>query len=98
MSLVAQSRTVSAQIRGPLERADLPGLYARICAQLAAVHGGTLVCDVAPVAVDAVAVEALARLQLGARRHGCRVLIANAPAELGALIRLFGLETVLVAA
>ena len=98
MSLVAQSRTVSAQIRGPLERGDLPGLYARICAQLAAVHGGTLVCDVAPVAVDAVAVEALARLQLGARRHGCGVLIANASAELGALIRLFGLETVLAAA
>ena len=98
MSLVVQSRTVYAQIRGPLERGDLPGLYARICAQLAATHGGTLVCDVAPVAVDAVAVEALARLQLGARRHGCRVLIANAPAELGALIRLFGLETVLAAA
>ena len=98
MSLVAQSRTVYAQIRGPLERGDLPGLYARICAQLAATHGGTLVCDVAPVAVDAVAVEALARLQLGARRHGCGVLIANASAELGALIRLFGLETVLAAA
>ena len=98
MSLVAQSRTVSAQIRGPLERGDLPGLYARICAQLAATHGGTLVCDIAPVAVDAVAVEALARLQLGARRHGCRVLMANAPSELGDLIRLFGLETVLAAA
>jgi len=95
---VAQSRTVYAQIRGPLERGDLPGLYARICAQLAATHGGTLVCDVASVAVDAVAVEALTRLQLGARRHGCGVLIANAPAELGALIRLFGLDEVLRAA
>ena len=55
-------------------------------------------CDVAPVAVDAVAVEALARLQLGARRNGCRVLIANAPQELGQLVRLFGLEEVLQAA
>jgi ABC-type transporter Mla MlaB component len=95
---VTQSRTVHAQIRGPLERRDLPGLYARICAQLAATHGGTLVCDVAAVAVDAVAVEALARLQLGARRHGCRVLIGNAPAELDELIQLCGLEEVLKAA
>jgi ABC-type transporter Mla MlaB component len=98
MSLVTESRTVYAQIRGPLERRDLPGLYARICAELAATHGGTLVCDVAPVAVDAVAVEALARLQLGARRHGCRALIANAPEELDELIQLFGLEEVLAAA
>jgi ABC-type transporter Mla MlaB component len=96
--MVAKSRTVYAQIRGPLERRDLPGLYARICAQLAAAHGGTLVCDVTAVAVDAVAVEALARLQLGARRRGCRVLIANAPAELDELIRLFGLEEALTAA
>jgi ABC-type transporter Mla MlaB component len=95
---VTQSRTVHAQIRGPLERRDLPGLYARICAQLTATHGGTLVCDVATAAVDAVAVEALARLQLGARRHGCRVLITNAPAELDELIQLFGLEEVLTAA
>jgi ABC-type transporter Mla MlaB component len=98
MSVVAKSRTVHAQIRGPLQRRDLPGLYARICAQLAATHGGTLVCDVAEVAVDAVAVEALARLQLGARRNGCRVVIADAPAELDELIQLFGLEEVLRAA
>ena len=98
MSVVAKSRTVYAQIRGPLERGDLRGLYARICAQLAATHRGTLICDVAAVASDAVAVEALARLRLGARRHGCGVLIANAPAELDELIRLFGLEEVLRAA
>jgi ABC-type transporter Mla MlaB component len=98
MSVVAKSRTVYAQIRGPLERRDLPGLYARICAQLAATNGGTLVSDVAAVEVDAVAVEALARLQLGAGRHGCRVLITNAPAELDELIELFGLEEVLTTA
>jgi ABC-type transporter Mla MlaB component len=95
---VTQSETVYALIRGPLERGDLPGLYRRICAQLAATHGGRLVCDVAEVAVNAVAVEALARLQLGARRHGCRVLVANAPAELDDLIELCGLEEMLTAA
>ena len=96
--MVAESRTVYAQIRGPLVRRDLPGLYARVCAELAAAAGGTLVCDVAPVAIDAVAVEALARLRLGARRHGCRVVISNAPKELRDLIALFGLEEVLAAA
>jgi ABC-type transporter Mla MlaB component len=50
------------------------------------------------VDVNAVAVEALARLQLGGRRNGCRVIIANAPDELGDLIALFGLEEVLAAA
>jgi ABC-type transporter Mla MlaB component len=95
---MTQSESVHAQIRGPLERRDLPGLYARICAQLAATQGGTLVCDVAEVAADGVAVEALARLKLGARRHGCRVLIANAPPELDDLIQLCGLEDVLTAA
>ena len=98
MSVVAQSRTVYARIRGPLERRDLPGLYARICGLLAAARGGTLVCDVREAPVDAVAVEALARLRLGARRHGCRVLIANAPQELGELVAFFGLEEVLPAA
>lgn len=98
MSVVAESMTVYAQIRGPLQRRELPGLYARICAHLAAARGGTLVCDVAQVAVDAVAIEALARLQLGARRHGCRVLMANAPKELDELAQLVGLEEVLVAA
>jgi ABC-type transporter Mla MlaB component len=95
---VTQSETVHALIRGPLDRRDLPGLYTRVCAQLAAARGGTLVCDVVEVAADVVAVEALARLQLGARRHGCRVLIANAPVELDELIQLCGLVGVLKAA
>jgi ABC-type transporter Mla MlaB component len=98
MSYVTHSETVHSQIRGPLARRDLPGLYARICAHLAATQGGTLVCDVAEVAADGVAVEALARMQLGARRHGCRVLIANAPTELDELIQLCGLEEALRAA
>jgi ABC-type transporter Mla MlaB component len=98
ISVVAESRTSHAQIRAPLRRSDLPGLYARICAQLAEARGGTLVCDVASIPVDAVAVEALARLKLGARRHGCRVVIANAPGALGDLAALFGLDELLAAA
>ena len=95
---MSPSGTVYARIRGPLRRGDLPGLYARICAELAATRGGTLVCDVGDVAVDAVAVEALARLQLGARRHDCWFVIANGSPELRGLVQLFGLEEVFRAA
>jgi ABC-type transporter Mla MlaB component len=95
---MARSPIVQAQIRGPLARRDLPGLYTRICGLLAEATGGVLLCDVGSVAVDAVAVEALARLQLGARRHGCRVRLENAPTELLELVAFIGLGKVLVAA
>jgi ABC-type transporter Mla MlaB component len=97
MSCMVRSPIVQAQIRGPLARRDLPGLYARVCALLAEAAGGVLLCDISGIAIDAVAVEALARLQLGARRHGARVRIKDAPAELSELLELFGLAEVLAA-
>jgi ABC-type transporter Mla MlaB component len=81
-------------IRGPLERSDLPGLYQRACAALAACPGELLVCDVRGVSADAVAVEALARLALGARRHRCRVELRGSSRELDGLIELAGLQAV----
>jgi ABC-type transporter Mla MlaB component len=94
---MAHSPIVQARIRGPLARRDLPGLYARVCGQLAQAAGGVLLCNISGIAIDAVAVEALARLHLGARRHRARVRIMNAPAELRELLELFGLAEVLVA-
>jgi len=82
-------------IRGPIARSDLPGLYRRACTALEACGNGVLVCDVAGVPVDAVAVDALARLALGARRHGCRVALRGASAELDELAELMGLAEVL---
>jgi len=90
-------RLVPVSIRGPLQRSDLPGLYARVCALFTANRAATLVCDVAEVAVDAVAVEALARLQLGARRHGCTVRLLSAPRELIDLASFMGLGEVVAA-
>jgi ABC-type transporter Mla MlaB component len=78
-------------IRGPLARPDLPGLYRRACAALEQCRDEVLICDVSAVPVDAVALEALARLALGARRHGCRVQLRGSTAELDALIELAGL-------
>jgi ABC-type transporter Mla MlaB component len=88
------SRKVAFAIRGPIARADLPGLCDRVCAILAG-HSGLVGCDVAGVPADAVTVDALARLQRGARSHDCRVVLCNASAELVQLIELMGLSNVL---
>lgn len=86
---------MSLAVRGPIRRGDLAGLCERMCRQLAA-HPGSLVdCDVAGVAVDAVSVDALARLQLGAQRQGCRILLCNASPELRQLVEVMGLTDVL---
>jgi ABC-type transporter Mla MlaB component len=89
--------TIDVAIRGPLRRSDLAGLYARACAVLAANAGAVLLCDVIGIAVDAVAVEALARLRLGARRHDCTVRLRNAPPELIDLVCFMGLEQLVAA-
>jgi ABC-type transporter Mla MlaB component len=82
-------------IRGPLRRADLPGLYTRVCLALDGQAGGVLVCDAAQVASDAIAVEALCRLRLGARRHGREVCLANASPGLLDLVTFLGLGDVI---
>jgi ABC-type transporter Mla MlaB component len=84
-------------IRGPLARDDLPGLYARACALLAQAPGGTVRCDVTGIAPDAVAVEALARLQLAARGNGQGVVLVGASANLLAVVDLVGLGAALPA-
>jgi ABC-type transporter Mla MlaB component len=53
------------------------------------------VCDVAGVAADAVTVDALARLQLAARRHACRIRLRGASAALSDLVAFMGLQDVL---
>jgi ABC-type transporter Mla MlaB component len=87
--------TVGIAIREPLGRADLPGLYARVCQLLEANAGGVILCDVAGVRADAVAVEALARLQLGARRHRCEFRLLDVSDPLREVVEFMGLGDVL---
>jgi ABC-type transporter Mla MlaB component len=82
-------------IRGPITRADLPGLCDRVCALLSENRAGTVHCDVAGVEPDAVTVDALARLQVAARRRGCQVRLRGASAELRELVDFMGLRDVL---
>jgi ABC-type transporter Mla MlaB component len=82
-------------IRGPIERSDLPGLCSRVCALLERNRTPNVFCDVCGVEPDAVTVDALARLQLAARRRGCQVRLCNASDELLDLVAFMGLTDVL---
>ena len=55
----------------------------------------TIVCDVRSVVPDGPALDALARLQLNARRLGLELLLCNASSELLELIAFAGLDEVL---
>ena len=95
MAAPAQS-TVAFAIRGPITRADLPGLCDRVCSLLESSAAGVAFCDVRSIDPDAVTVDALARLQLAAGRHACRVRLRGASDELVELLAFMGLRDVLV--
>lgn len=81
----------SIVLDGAIARSDVPLLCERLRA-LIEQHDLDLVdCEVSAVLVDLVAIEALARLQLTARRHGCRVCLVDASGELESLLVLCGL-------
>jgi ABC-type transporter Mla MlaB component len=92
---VSPGQTVAFAVGGPIARADLPGLCDRICALLSESGATVALCDVRGVEPDAVTVDALARLQLAARRLGCRVRLRNASPELRDLVLFMGLRDVL---
>ena len=87
--------TITFGIRGPIARADLPGLCDRVCRLLSDSHPQVAVCDVDGIAPDAVAVDALARLQLAAYRHGCKVRLQGTSPQLRRLVEFMGLNDVL---
>ena len=87
--------TLEFEIYGPIARDDLPGLCDRVCALLQESCAGVALCDVRGVEPDAVTVDALARLQLAARRHSCQVRLRHASEELLDLVAFMGLRDVL---
>jgi ABC-type transporter Mla MlaB component len=87
--------TIRFEIRGPIARADLPGLCERVCSLLSVSGAEVAICDVGSVGVDAVTVDALARLQLAARRHACEIRLCSAPPELLDLVSFMGLTNVI---
>jgi ABC-type transporter Mla MlaB component len=88
-------QTIAFVVHGPIARSDLPGLCDRVCALLEESQAVVALCDVSGVGPDAVTVDALARLQLAARRHGCQVRLRSASDKLLELLAFMGLSDVL---
>ena len=88
-------KAIAFAVHGPIARADLPGLCVRVCALLEQSSAGIAYCDVTGVEPDAVTIDALARLQLAARRQACQVRLRNASDELRELVAFMGLADVL---
>jgi ABC-type transporter Mla MlaB component len=88
-------QTVTFAVWGPIALDDLPGLCDRVCALLGTGRAEVAFCDVSGVEPDAVTVDALARLQLAARRSGCQVRLRNASDALLELVAFMGLGDVL---
>ncbi len=87
--------TIVLALGGSLARTDLPALCARFRVLLEASEADVVLCDVgALVDVDAAAIDALARLQLTARRLGGRLRLRHASGELRELLALAGLADV----
>jgi ABC-type transporter Mla MlaB component len=90
-----EPRTILFVIGGPIGCADVPGLCERVRVLADGSDAEVVVCDVgALVDPDAVTVDALARLQLTARRLGRRVRLRHASAELRELLAFVGLDEV----
>jgi ABC-type transporter Mla MlaB component len=86
---------ITILISGPIAPTDLPGLYRRVCGLLEGCDAAFAVCEVNGVNADAVTVDALAQLQLAARRHQCQVKLRGASHQLRELVAFMGLRDVL---
>jgi len=95
--MASRPHVVVFTISGPINRTDLPGLCARVCALLGESRAEVVLCGVAGVEADAVIVDALARLQLAAIQHGCQVRLREASNDLLELVDFMGLTHVLPA-
>ncbi|WP_353944380.1 STAS domain-containing protein [Streptomyces sp. HUAS MG91] len=81
-------------VAGPIRPADVPELCDRVRAahRGAGADGGDIVCDVSGVtATDVDTLDALARMQLAARRAGGRIRLRDPSPQLALLLRLTGL-------
>lgn len=84
-------------VTGPVARRDIPALCSRTAALLADVEPGSeLTCDVQHIGTpDSVTLDALARMQLTARRMGHGIRLRNASPALRWLLARTGLSGVL---
>jgi ABC-type transporter Mla MlaB component len=91
----AERQTIAFTVHGPIARSDLPGLCDRVCALFAETRPAVAICDASTVEPNAATVDALARLQLAAKRYGCVVRLRGASPALLELVAFMGLADVL---
>ena len=82
-------------ISGPIAQGDAGRLCEALCAVLRSSEARVVVCDVGGLTADIVTVDALARLQLTARRLGRRIELRHGTPELARLLAFAGLAEVL---
>ena len=88
--------TILLVISAPITREAIPVLCACLRALLRENDAGFIICDVGTlVDPDAVTIDALARLQLTARRHGRELRLRHACPELRVLLAFMGFRDVL---
>lgn len=91
----ADPGTIVVLLTGPIARSSIPRLCQRVGMLLEGNDADLVICDVgAIVAPDGETIDALARLQLTARRLGRRVRLLDACRELKELLVLTGLSEV----
>jgi hypothetical protein len=81
-------------VAGPIADGDVPRLCERLRAVIASSDAELVVCDVAALPANARAIEALARLQLTARRLHRRIRLQRAAPGLEHLLQFVGLADV----
>jgi ABC-type transporter Mla MlaB component len=91
----ARPTTVVVAVAGPMARADLPAICGEVVALLEATGADVALCDVGALPADAAAVDALARIQLAARRAGRQVVLCRVADDLRDLLAFVGLGGVL---
>jgi ABC-type transporter Mla MlaB component len=96
MRYLTSTSTMIFALHGPIARKDIRWMCEHVRFMLETSGLNNLICDVGAVAhPDAGTVEALARMQLTARRHGGRLQLRRACGELRDLLALSGLTDVL---
>jgi anti-anti-sigma regulatory factor len=81
---------------GRLERDRMSGFCARVRVLIDESRAGVVICDVAAVYPDAVAMDLLGRLRLAVLRAGCAFQVRGLPRELHELLEECGLDEIVV--
>ena len=87
----ARPTTVVFAVAGPIARADVPAICGDVAALLEATGADVALCDVGGLPADLVAIDALARIQLAARRKGRQVVLRHAADDLRDMLAFVGL-------